>query len=287
LFGYIKPLKPELKMKEFEQYNAVYCALCHALGKRYGIITRLILNYDLTFLAMVMLNNGGCTGFDHKRCIAHPFRKHSCCKPSQKMDFVADIAVILFYYKLRDNYADGNTFHKLLLLFILPFAAVIHRRAMRNAPETEVLVKNYIQEQHIVERKNSSGVDEAAHPTAVMMRELAKSCAKSESEKRIYERFGYFLGRWIYITDAEDDIKEDIRHKSYNVFVVSYELRADTELKTIQEDAKKLLNSCIFEMTAAYELLPKGCYDSVISNILYLGLSEQQRIIAEGKKKEK
>jgi hypothetical protein len=83
---------------------------------------------------------------------------------------------------------------------------------------------------------------------------------------------------------SEDDIKSDIKHKNYNTFAVSFELTADTELKAVHEKAKMLLNSCIYEMAAAYELLPKGCYDSIISNIIYLGLSEQQQIINKGKK---
>jgi hypothetical protein len=285
LFGYIKPFKPELKIKENEQYNIVYCGLCHALGKKYGIITRLILNYDLTFLAIMKLNNGNCTGFENKRCIVHPFKKHSCSKPSLDMDFVADTAVIMFYYKLKDNIADGNNIRKILLSLILPFASLIHNKAVKNAPEIEYIVQKYIDEQHIVEQKNSSNIDEAAHPTAVMMRELAKSCAKNDSEKRIFERFGYFLGRWIYISDAQDDIISDMKHKSYNAFVLYFHLKSETELKDINEKAKMLLNSCIYEMTSAYELLQKGCYDSIISNILYLGLAEQEKFIVEGKKK--
>jgi hypothetical protein len=285
LFGYIKPFKPELKIKENEQYNIVYCGLCHALGKRYGIITRLILSYDLTFLAIMKLNNGNCTGFENKRCIVHPFKKHSCCKPSLDMDFVADTAVIMFYYKLKDNIADNNFFRKMLLYFLLPFANIIHKKATKNAPEIEYIVKKYIDEQHKVEQKKSSNIDEAAHPTAIMMGELAMSCAKNDSEKRIFERFGYFLGRWIYISDAQDDIISDIKHKNYNAFVLFNDLKAETELKDTNEKAKMLLNSCIYEMTAAYELLPKGCYDSIISNILYLGLAEQERLIVEGKKK--
>ena len=35
LFGYIQPLREELKIKEFEAYKAVYCSLCKQLGKKY------------------------------------------------------------------------------------------------------------------------------------------------------------------------------------------------------------------------------------------------------------
>ena len=50
MFGYVKPDKSELRIKEYETYKAVYCALCKELGKRYGLMSRLTLNYDYTFL---------------------------------------------------------------------------------------------------------------------------------------------------------------------------------------------------------------------------------------------
>ena len=28
MFGYVRPFKPELRMKEYEAYKAVYCGLC-------------------------------------------------------------------------------------------------------------------------------------------------------------------------------------------------------------------------------------------------------------------
>lgn len=307
MFGYIRPYKPELKIKEYEFYNAVYCGLCHALRRRYGIFARLILSYDLTFLAMLKLENGGCGGFEKKRCIAHPFKKRCCGKPSQEIDFAADTAVIMFYYKLCDNLNDGTLLKKIILSAVYPVAAIIHRKAAKYQPQTEQTVKNYVEQQQTVELNKSKNIDEAAHPTALMMETVAASCAKSSAEKRIYERFGYFLGRWIYIIDAFDDIKDDIKHHNYNVFVQSVENEyspvasggvskcfdfslKDAELnrEIIKEKsvpvktnkkAEMLLNSCVYEMSAAFELLPKGCCNSIISNILYLGLNEQWKNI--------
>ena len=53
MFGYIKADKPEMKIKEFEIYKAVYCSLCKELGKSYGLLARLTLSYDFTFLALL------------------------------------------------------------------------------------------------------------------------------------------------------------------------------------------------------------------------------------------
>ena len=56
MFGYIAPLKSELKVREYEVYNAYYCAICHAVKRRYGELPRLLLSYDAVFVAMLGKN---------------------------------------------------------------------------------------------------------------------------------------------------------------------------------------------------------------------------------------
>ena len=58
MFGYVKACTPELKIKEFETYKAVYCSLCKKLGKSYGILSRFTLSYDFTFLAILNMFSG-------------------------------------------------------------------------------------------------------------------------------------------------------------------------------------------------------------------------------------
>ena len=38
MYGYVRPCKPELRIKEWERYQAAYCGLCHTLKKRYGLL---------------------------------------------------------------------------------------------------------------------------------------------------------------------------------------------------------------------------------------------------------
>ena len=54
MFGYIVVNKPELRIREFYQYRAYYCGLCKALQKKCGIRGQISLNYDMTFLAMLL-----------------------------------------------------------------------------------------------------------------------------------------------------------------------------------------------------------------------------------------
>ena len=54
MFGYVTANKPELKIREFARYKGYYCGLCHALNEDYGLFGRLTLNYDMTFLVMLL-----------------------------------------------------------------------------------------------------------------------------------------------------------------------------------------------------------------------------------------
>ena len=54
MFGYVRPWRDELKVRQNRDYEALYCGVCHALGKRHGFLARMFLNYDFTFLAMLL-----------------------------------------------------------------------------------------------------------------------------------------------------------------------------------------------------------------------------------------
>jgi hypothetical protein len=283
VFGYIRPYKPELKVRELETYRAVYCGLCHSLGKRYSFFMRMILNYDETFLALLQLGlSEGCVGFEKRRCPAKPFGKKSCCKLTGDVEFSADTSVILFYYKLRDNLQDAGLFKRAAAGLLLLFASPKHKKAARRRPQVEALVKSYVAAQREAEKKGS-GIDEAAHPTAMMSKLLAIA-AGDRANERIVTRMGYFIGRWIYITDAADDIEDDLKSGDYNPFVSVYSLKAGSVLKEAREGIKKLLNSSQYEICAAFELLEIERFKPIISNIFYLGMPETAAAILKGEK---
>ena len=54
MFGYIRPLECELRVREQAEYRGTYCGLCKSIGIRYGQIERLTLSYDCAFLALVL-----------------------------------------------------------------------------------------------------------------------------------------------------------------------------------------------------------------------------------------
>ncbi len=278
MFGYIKPYRPELKIREAEEYRAVYCGLCRELGKSYGIFARMTLSYDFAFMAMLMmsLDKDICPSFENCRCMAHPFKKQCRCIENRAISFAAKAAMVLTYYKIKDDIADKGFLKKIGALLILPFAAAARKKAIASGKEAEKIDKaaaEMIKEQNLLEDEKCSVPDKAAEPTAKFLEELISICADEDNE-RILRRFGYLLGRYIYLCDALDDIGDDRAKGNYNPFVFA------------EKDAEKEAKSALFVTTAELsddiELLELDRYKEIVENIVCLGLkSEVERIISK------
>ena len=271
MFGYIRVAKPELKVKEFEMYKAVYCSLCKNLGKHYGILSRFTLSYDFTFLALLNMSlKEGCNEVERKRCAFNPLKKCNYCKDEKSLDLPSAAAMIMLYYKIKDNIADDRGFKRLKNYLMLPIFSRTHKKAKLKYPQIEKIVFEYINEQNVLEKNNCSSIDEIAHPTSTALSKILGLCSDETNQKRILERLGYCLGRYIYILDAACDLEDDIKNKKYNVLK---EYVKDDD-KYIKEKLQSQLYFCINESAKAFELLDIKKYKTILGNIIYLGLEE-------------
>lgn len=261
--GFVRAYKPEMKIKHYEEYRGVYCSLCRMLGKRYGLIARLILSYDFTFFAVLLM----CTDekrvcFEQKRCPFNIAKKCNFCRKSTALEYSADVAILTAYYKILDNIADDGFLRKILMYMIKPLFSFYHKKAARHAPEADRIIAEMMKKQKAVEKAKTGSIDESASPTAQAMSKLL-TLKLSGSEKRIFERIGYMLGRWVYITDAFYDREKDRKKGSYNPFNIN---------EKSEKEIKAMLNITVGEMISAYELLNVRQFDGVIRNVLFDGL---------------
>ena len=222
MFGYVKVYQPELKMGEFEQYRGIYCSLCKTLGKRYGFTAQMTLSYDMTFLAVLyMALTEECTGFKKGRCPYNPFKKRTCCNHNAALDFCADVAVLLIYHKVTDSIADDCFFKRLAAMVLLPIMRRNRRRAAQRLPQIDRLIEREMVHQLELEKKMTTSVDLAAEPTAQILGALCAEISNDEKQKRVLSRFGYCLGRVIYLMDAADDLEAALKNGLYNPIALS------------------------------------------------------------------
>ena len=268
MFGYVRACKPELKIKEYEIYKAVYCSLCKKLGKNYGILSRFTLSYDFTFLALLNMSlQDGCDGFEQKRCAFNPMKKCNYCKNLDAIDMPAAAAMIMLYYKILDNIDDERGIKKVAYWFLKPIFSSAHKKAAKEYPQIEQVVSEYIASQNTLEAAGCTSIDEAADPTAKVMEKILVLCSDDDVQKRILKRFGYCLGRYIYLLDAAVDLNDDIKKGSYNVL-------KNIDKKELNERIKSQLYFCANEAAKAFELLDVKKYKTILGNIIYLGLEE-------------
>ena len=267
MFGYIRADKAELKMREYEIYRGVYCSLCRRLGKSYGLLSRLTLSYDFTFLALLDISlKPECVGFKQGRCAFNPAKKCNYLKSGELLDFSAATAMIMLYYKTVDDIADERGVKRLLSLVLMPIFSRAHKKAAKSYPEIEGYVSNYIIKQKKLESENCKSVDMAAEPTAVAMENILSFLSKDQKQKRALSRLGYCIGRYIYLLDAACDFEKDIKSGAYNVLK-----NVDGDIK---EYTSKQLYLSINEAARAFELIDIKRYKTILGNIIYSGLEQ-------------
>lgn len=289
MFGYIRIYKPQLRICEYETYRAVYCTLCRYLGRQMGVFSRLLLNYDYTFMAMLMIAlSGEKPCFASGRCVVNPMKKcGDCTTNDEAFRYTSALTGIMFYYKLKDSIADSRAGMRMLCRTMQPYASHIRKKAGRLYPEEDAMVSDYITRQFEAERRaRESGeiiIDELCQPTADVLSAFAQRLAVKESDRVILKHFGYFMGRWIYMIDALDDLSDDLKDGSFNPLALKFGLTADDAANKTErwEQARVFgndsLNMSVAEAVKYYELLDLGEFKPIADNVMYLGVSEAQR----------
>ncbi len=277
MFGYVYINKPELKIKDYEAYRGVYCSLCKALGKNYSVFARFILNYDCTFLSLLLMaRSNECCGFKSGRCPFNPAKKcNYTINADEALNKGAALSVITSYYKLLDSIADGGFFKKIGCTLVRPFFSSWHKKAKNNFPQYEDIVKEIYLAQLKCEKSENPCLDMAAEPTAKMLESVMKIEALNATEEKVFSQFGYHLGRWIYLMDAAADLEEDSKSGNFNPFLLKF----GTQNRFDRKEADSIISQSYYLLTKAYELIDKKRFNDILDNIIYSGLALKQRTI--------
>ena len=305
MFGYVVVNKPELKFREFDVYRAYYCGLCHSLSKRHGLSGQLTLSYDMTFLVILLSSlyepEHNVTS---KRCVVHPLRRQNIIS-SEFTDYVADMNVILSYFKCLDDWHDDRSVLKLAYSKLLKKGSI--GKNLNNVHATSDSTDDgsvaATQPNSDSNNQNSYFTDDSGHlhispdysyknkieSISSLLDELGTREKMNETNVDVVAglfgkimqilfvpfddiyakglgRMGFYLGKFIYIMDAFDDVEEDVKKGRYNVFSNCY---TDPDFET---HVKDMLTMMMAECSDAFEMLPAVDNADILRNILYSGV---------------
>lgn len=256
MFGYVMANSGSLSESEKERYKSAYCGLCHALGQRHGSLSRLTLTYDLTFLAIFMAalydeDMESKQGY----CLPHPLKRHRYFI-APAMDYAADMNIALSYYNLLDDWQDD---HNHIAHAEAKLLARRCRKVETTHPRQCAAIQEALQELAAMEQQNELNPD---LPAACFGRLMAEIFVRREDEYAPdLRRFGFALGKFIYLLDAMLDLKQDIKNEKYNP-LVTYS----------GESFREILCLLMADCTAAFAEFPHLREDELLNNILYSGV---------------
>ena len=261
MFGYVVCNQSELKFREYDVYRSYYCGLCRVLKESYGASGQLTLSYDLTFLVMLLSGlyepeeEEGVT-----RCLVHPFVSHPT-RISKYTQYAADLNVILSYYSCRDDWEDEKKLRSLLLSTLLKGK---EEKAKDAFADKAALIRDRLLKLRKCEEKNDTDIDRVSG----LFGDIMAECFAAESDvwEDTLRRMGFFLGKYIYIMDAYEDLAKDLERGSYNP------LTAVKDRSDYEEYVRQILVMMMAECCKTFETLPILKNVEILRNILYSGV---------------
>ncbi|MBQ8821853.1 MAG: hypothetical protein IJZ82_04365 [Lachnospiraceae bacterium] len=261
MFGYVIVNKAELKFKEYDVYRSYYCGLCHSLRSKYGLKGSATLSYDMTFLLMLLTALYEPQEARAKcNCVLHPFEKQEY-RTSVMSEYVADMNVLLTYLKCLDDWEDEKKLHSLMFGKLLEGKTKERQKLYMEKVRRIQMLMHTIREN---ERKNLDDVDAMASLFGQVMGEVV-ACREDEWTESL-KALGFYLGEFIYVMDAYDDIEEDLKKGRYNPLKKKY------EQPDFEENARTVLTMMMAECCREFEKLPIIDHADILRNILYSGV---------------
>ena len=261
MFGYIIVNKPEMKFREFDVYHGYYCGLCRKLKEHYGKFGQITLSYDMVFVLMTLTSlYEPETTKSMKRCVTHPLQKHEE-RVNNITDYVAHMNILLTYYKCKDDWNDDRKLKKLVLEKILYHKSGFSRNFYR---EKWNKINDLLEKLSEEEKKDNQDIDQMSGIFGKVMAEIM--LYQDDEWKDLLNQFGFFLGKFIYLMDAYEDIEEDLKQGRYNPFTDLY------KKDTFEQECQQILKMMMAETSRVFEQLPILEDVEILRNILYAGV---------------
>ncbi len=277
MFGYININRNQLTEESKEAYQAYYCGLCQKLRNNCGTKGQMLLNYDMTFL-IVLLTGLYELEFQKQEftCPMHPTRKQTAWL-NEATGYAADMNLLLGYHNLEDDWKDDKSYTKKALAKILEKDYVNVREKYKRQAEA---VETYMEKLKAAEEDKEQNLDVTAGLTGEMMGEIFDWKRDEWSEE--LHCLSFYMGKFIYLMDAYEDMEKDKKKKQYNPL----RLMADQCQGDFETFCKLMLTSMMSECARSFERLPILTHADILRNVLYSGVWSKYEYLQLKKKKQ-
>ncbi|MDE7324957.1 MAG: hypothetical protein K2N63_01550 [Lachnospiraceae bacterium] len=292
MFGYVTINKEELSSEDYERFHSYYCGLCRVLRDKYKRRGQLLLNYDMTFLAILLTSLYECgTRTEMIRCIPNGAKRHAV-RINEMTEYAADMNIALTYHKCRDNWSDdhSHTQHMMAKMLGRGYSAIKEKYPRQiSALERELSLLSGLERRqgknlwadelnkcedswkkrakdHLLTapKEGDADIDSAANCFGRLTAEVFVY-REDEWGDTLWE-MGFYLGKFIYLMDAYDDLEKDRKRGSYNP-LLPIARREDFEAF-----CRQVLVMTMADCSRKFEMLPLIEEVGILRNIIYSGV---------------
>ena len=262
MYGYVRINKMDLTFREFDTYKGYYCGLCKYLKENHGEISRLSLNYDITFLILLLTSvYRPKSTLTKEVCIANPIKKKNRIV-NEVTEYAASMNVLLTYYKLEDNLHDDKGVKDIIAYNLYKGKL---KKAYEKYPKKADYIKSQLEELQKLESENSTNIDKVSNTFGNLMGEIFTY--KEDDFEGKLRSIGFNIGKYIYILDAYEDLDKDIKKGRYNPFI-EYIDKKEELIKKVD----KLISISLGYLSQSIDELHIKTNVGIIDNIIYSGV---------------
>lgn len=274
MFGYVTIYRKGLAKDVLDRYQAYYCGLCQALGRRYGASGQLTLSYDMAFVAMLLSAlYEPKTHFYDGRCVPHPLKTRPRAD-NEFQDYAADMTVLLAYYNFLDDWHDDRRRASLRQARKLErYLPDIRARWPRQC----AVVNEQLAALNLLEETGSHDLDALCNAFGTLLGTIF--ACRDDLWMPVLDGMGRGLGGFIYLMDAYDDLEKDQKKGRFNALQFLADSLTPAEY---EERCHELLTQQIGLCAQQFALLPilqETPEGTLLYNTIYSGVWNKYALV--------
>ena len=277
MFGYLDIQKDTLNDGQRGLWQTFMCGLCFSTKKLVGNIPRMTITNDINCFNILFHSILDVdVNIEHKRCFSSPFKKRTVIEMTELTDKLSLANVLLAYWNIHDDVVDGDKGKKLVEGIYKKY----HKKAQPQVRELDDMIALRYNQLRELEQGNCNSIDIVSDSFAMLSQDFCKIIL-GESSNDYAETLCYNLGKWIYLIDALDDAKKDLKRGNYNPFVKCYNAQSLDDLATHKEEIQFVMYTALNRIAQSFNDLNLTKYTCLLKNIFFESIRNKTKDVLQ------
>lgn len=265
MFGYVN-IDKNLQDGQRGLWQTFMCGLCFSTKKLFGNLPRMFISNDINFFNVLFHSVEEVdVQVEQAYCFSHPVKKRAVLQTTELTDKLSVANVILTYWNIYDDVVDGGGAKKRAALSLYKKS---YKKAQKLWKELDEAIGERYDQLRELERGQCKSLDVVSHAFAALSQDFCR-LVLCEKSTEFAETLCYNVGKWIYLIDALDDAKKDIKRRNYNPFVYCYGAERFEDLVAYREEISFVMFAVLNRIAQSFNDLNLTKYSCVLKNVLF------------------